>query len=517
MHSATVPPRDDEGRGPCRDEETTERRLLASAPPDKILAGKMQESVTKRLATFSSQLQFSDLPDHVSQEVKRLLLDTVACGLGGLGLDKGRLALQLAREEGGRAEATIVGASGKFPAALAAFVNGELMNALDYCALQPPAHVTPYVIPPALALAEIKHVSGKELIAALAVAHEISCRIAQSLGNLRATPGGLPVRSFGVGCTQFGATAGAARILNFDEERMSHAFGLAGYHAPIAAHVKYNHTIHVGMAKYGPSGWTAQAGVVTARLAEMGYRGDDTVLDGDYGFWAMNGSQACDWEKLTHGLGEEWAFEAIGYKYWPCCGSHQAPLDAFVEIINANALSAGEITKVVVNNEALVGLPKYVSTDICDHVEAASSLPYNIAVAAHRVPWGPQWQSRETLARRDIRDFMPLVQHAIYPRSEELRHKDLVIDGRRNLKHRPALVEVYARDTVYRHAVDFARWMTNDVPESRATDEDLASKLLACAAGVLTDKQARVAADRMLHLEDLTDCANLAELLAGTH
>ncbi|KQV22161.1 hypothetical protein ASC97_27705 [Rhizobium sp. Root1203] len=475
----------------------------------------MQENVTERLATFSATLNYDDLPTTVSQEIKRLLLDTVACGLGGFDLDKGRLALDYTRAVGGTPEAAIFGTSLRVPAAMAAFANGELMNALDYCALQPPAHVTPYVIPSVMALAEIRHVSGKELVASLTIAHEISCRIAASLGNLRATPGGFPLRSFGVGCTQFGATAGAARILGLDEDKMAHAFGLAGYHAPIASHVKYNHTIHVGMAKYGPSGWTAQAGVVTALLAETGYRGDVTVLDGDFGFWAMNGSPACDWDKLTSNLGQSWAFDAIGYKYWPCCGSHQAPLDAFVEIINANDILPEEITKVVVKSEGLAGLPKYVSTDIQDHVEAASSMPYNIAVAAHRVPWGPKWQSRETLARQDIREFMGLVEHAVYDRCEILRHQDLVVDGRRNLKHRPALVQVHARSAVFEHSVDFAKWLTNDVVESRASDEELATKFLACADGILPRGQAEDAADCILNLEKLSDSAKLASLLTA--
>jgi len=476
----------------------------------------MPETITGRLADFSAGLQLEDIPRDVAHETKRLLLDTVGCGLGGFGLDKGDMALRLARQIGGTPEATVFGAAQKLPASMAAFVNGELMNALDYCALQPPAHVAPYVIPPVMAMAEVRRSSGKDLLAALTIAHELSCRVAHSLGNLRATPGGLPVRSFGVGCNQFGATAGAARLMGLDGQRMRHAMGLAGYFAPIASHVKYNHTIHVGMAKYGPSGWMAQGAVVTAQLAEMGYRGDATVLDGEYGFWAMNGSQACDWDKLTRALGQEWSFLAIGYKYWPCCGSHQAPLDAFARIIDDHGLRPGEITKVRVLNEALAGLPKYVSTDIQDHVEAASSLPYNIAVAAHRIPWGPQWQARETLGNPQIREFMGKVEHSVYERSEQLRHQDLVVDGRRNLKHRPARVEVQARGQTFVHAVDFAQWLTNDVPESRASDEGLADKFHANAEGVLTRQAADAAIDCIMNLEKLDDCAKLAALLVGS-
>ena len=61
-------------------------------------------------------------------------------GLGGLGLDMGSMALDYALACGGTPEATVYGTRAKLPAAMAAFVNGELMNALDWCALQPPVH-----------------------------------------------------------------------------------------------------------------------------------------------------------------------------------------------------------------------------------------------------------------------------------------------------------------------------------------------------------------------------------------
>ena len=35
---------------------------------------------------------------------------------------------------------------------------------------------------------------------------------------VRATPGGFPVRSWGLACNQFGATIGAAKILGLDED-----------------------------------------------------------------------------------------------------------------------------------------------------------------------------------------------------------------------------------------------------------------------------------------------------------
>ena len=264
----------------------------------------MTETVTRQLAEFAAGLRFEDLPDAVVMEARRLILDTVGCGFGGHAIEKGQMAVALAEQMGGVPEATILGRRAKVPAALAAFANGDLMNALDWNVLMPPSHVPPYAIPAALALAETTNTSGRDLITACVLAMEVSGRVGTSLGGLRATKGGYPLRVWGISSNQIGATAGAAHVLGLDATTMQHALGLAAYHAPLPSHVKYNHTKEAGYAKYAPAGWMSQAGVVTARLAEMGYRGDTSFLEGEHGFWAMNGAPEWMPEKITDGLGE---------------------------------------------------------------------------------------------------------------------------------------------------------------------------------------------------------------------
>jgi len=63
----------------------------------------------------------------------------------------------------------------------AAFANGELINALDFDAILPPGHVSPYVIPGALAIAESTGAPGTDLITALALSHEMSYRIGKAM------------------------------------------------------------------------------------------------------------------------------------------------------------------------------------------------------------------------------------------------------------------------------------------------------------------------------------------------
>ncbi|MFV0411175.1 MAG: MmgE/PrpD family protein, partial [Paracoccus sp. (in: a-proteobacteria)] len=69
----------------------------------------MSRTVTRILAEFSAGLRFEDLPPTVVEEGKRLLLDTIGCGLGGHAVEKGQMAVRLAGRMGGTPEATILG------------------------------------------------------------------------------------------------------------------------------------------------------------------------------------------------------------------------------------------------------------------------------------------------------------------------------------------------------------------------------------------------------------------------
>ena len=133
----------------------------------------MKYNVTEILSKFASELQFDDLPHDVAHETKRILLDIIGCALGSVDLDKGRIAVELAQQIGGRPEATILGVGGKVASPIAAFANGELMHSLDYCSLLPPAHVAPFVTAAPLGLAESRKAPGKTLITAVALAHEL--------------------------------------------------------------------------------------------------------------------------------------------------------------------------------------------------------------------------------------------------------------------------------------------------------------------------------------------------------
>lgn len=468
----------------------------------------LDTGVTKTLADFCAAFRYEDLSTAAITEAKRILLDTVGVGLGGHVLDKGKMGIKVARMTGGNSEATIIGSRGKVPAAMAAFANGELMNALDWCPVLPPAHNSAYCLPPVLAIAEARGKTGKDLITAMVLAMEVSGRISNATGGLRSEKGGLPRRVWGLASNQVGGTAGAANLMGLDAGRMLHAIGTAGYFAPLATHVKFNYTIEQGYAKYGPSGWTAQGSVTCALLGELGYHGDTTFLEGPYGFSIQNGADTWSPGKLVGGLGSDWVFTNVGYKPWPTCGVFQSSCNVLQELIAEFDLKPEEIEEVQFNCDGIGSLPAYVSSSPKDHVEAASSGPYIVAVIAHRIKRGPRMQDQSVIDDPKIRAFMKKVKMGVNPRCEVLRHQDITVEGRPYARHRVGHIVIKARGQVFERSSDFCDWLSMD-PDYRATDEGLAGKFRENAEVVLSKGQTEKAIDHILGLENLEDLSAL--------
>ncbi|MBW2341895.1 MAG: MmgE/PrpD family protein [Deltaproteobacteria bacterium] len=375
--------------------------------------------VTKHIADFAAKTNYEHLPLFVVRETKRLLLDTVGCAIGGVRTQKGKTAIHLAHSLGGPAEATILGTGDKVSGASSAFAAGELINALDYEALlSPPDHVTPYVLPAPLAIGKTKRVSGKELIIATAVAHELATRIGSSLIFGRRFAVELPERGMamslptpGYGLCSFAGAAAGGRLLGLSADQIAHAMGIAGYVAPVPMLTKFATTVPVSMGKYLSAGFLSQAQVLAILSVDMGYTGDTQVLDSDYGFWRAFGCDGWKPEYITEGLGQVWYFpERIFYKTFPCCGAMQNSLAHFHSIIAQYDLNPDDMTEVIVKLNLLAELPAWQTTQIETHVGLQFSVPYIFSIAAHRIEIGPSWQMPEIFTHQGIAKFTSKVK-----------------------------------------------------------------------------------------------------------
>jgi 2-methylcitrate dehydratase PrpD len=192
--------------------------------------------ITKLVADFVTRTTYKDLPGAVVQKIKQTLLDSVGCALGGYVIDRSKIAIELVKEQGGYPQATIIG-NGKTSYTLAAFANGELINALDYEGAGPlTPHVGTYAMPACLSMAERAHASGKDLITALAIGYETGGRVGSSVAPCYMQKDSPPYYElsprFSYTSSIFGAVAGAGKILRFDNNQMTNALGIAGASTP---------------------------------------------------------------------------------------------------------------------------------------------------------------------------------------------------------------------------------------------------------------------------------------------
>lgn len=409
----------------------------------------MFENVTQQLAELVTTIGFDDLPEELVRNHKLMLLDNIGCALAGSVTDRGRIALELVGELGGKPQASIIG-NHRSSYALASFANGELVNALDFCYNTEGRHLGIYVFPPCLVIAEREHSSGKELITALAVAHEVGGRAVSSLAQHKVLKDEPPYYEtsprFGYTTTIFGGVAGAGKLLGLNVGRMQNAFGIAGASTPVPALQHWDYTSGpVFMVKYNSwSGWIAQLATVAALLAEKGFTGDTTILDGEWGFWQIVGSPFFKVDNLLEGLGETWHSGKADFKFYPCCSCNFAGIDGINKIMQEHGIDPEEIEEIVVKNDPELLTPRRMGVEVESFGDASfrNTLIFAIAAFYGNNP-GPNWELPTTINDPRVRALMERVKVELHPRASELLAKQMKTTG--GTFFTDTIVEIIAR------------------------------------------------------------------------
>ncbi len=297
---------------------------------------------TKKLAKFVSELTFRDLPKNVIDKAKELILDQLGCQLAGSTLPWSKPAYEYVAEyKVAREESTVVNYGFRTSAQDAAFVNavfghGFLGDDTDSVCH---AHFGSIIIPAALAMAEREGISGKEFIKAVVVGYEVASRIGAA-APLAMSRGFHPGPIFGT----FGVAATAGTILGFNENQGLDALGIAGSHS--SGLMEYS--LSGGTVNRLHSGITANNGVRAALLAQKGFKGPATILEGERGFLhAFSGESFV--EEMIQGLGEGFRVLLIELKAYCCCGTSGTTLDAVSKIKSEHDIHPEEIKEIIVN------------------------------------------------------------------------------------------------------------------------------------------------------------------------
>jgi len=190
---------------------------------DTITDGRM---VTRELAEWVAGLRFEDLPSEVVEEAGRSFTDFLGeCLFVGAKTPWGRSIAQFcAVEGGGQPEATIIASGTKTLSSRAAFANGTMALGFEYADFGAGSRPYPFAVTGPLAVAESRHLPGKDLALAIAIGYEVMGRIFAA--TFRRDDGAIPFYVPSLYGT-LASAAGCARVLGLSPQQTNYAIGLA--------------------------------------------------------------------------------------------------------------------------------------------------------------------------------------------------------------------------------------------------------------------------------------------------
>jgi 2-methylcitrate dehydratase PrpD len=296
-------------------------------------------TIAKELARRVVTTQYEDLTPGALHYAKIGLLDTLAVGIAGA-VDE---AAVIARKVGGGelGAALIWGTAARTSALHAAFANGIAANVLDYddCTDNLGGHPSSPLLPASIALAEERHLSGRDLLTAYVAGFELETSLGRGVNFHHYEKGWHPTATLGV----FGAAAACARLLKLDEEQTTRALALC---ASLAAGVKSN----LGsMAKPMHVGNCSRSGLLAALLAAEGFTANADALEHPQGFFEVfNGPGTYSIERILEKWGTPWEIEmpGIAVKQYPCCLSTQGAIDVMIQLVREHDVRPDAVTAV---------------------------------------------------------------------------------------------------------------------------------------------------------------------------
>ncbi|MCH2505603.1 MAG: MmgE/PrpD family protein, partial [Dehalococcoidia bacterium] len=89
-------------------------------------------NIAERLSSYATTLRYEELPPEVVHLAKRMIIDTLGCGLGGYDGEPSRIARETAGMVTSSVPATVIGSGLATSPDMATFANGVMIRYLDY-------------------------------------------------------------------------------------------------------------------------------------------------------------------------------------------------------------------------------------------------------------------------------------------------------------------------------------------------------------------------------------------------
>jgi 2-methylcitrate dehydratase len=446
------------------------------------------DSITHKLAEYSSASKFDDLTDESVHAATQRLVDSLGCALGAYDCEPAQIGRRLAAGQvPGKYPGYVLCFGDRLPAEAATFINSTMIRNFDFNDRYPGGHPSD-CLGALLALAGAIDVNGKRFLTSMSVVYEIFARLSDATTLSR--------RGWDQGYAIGIATAaGVCNLLKLSMEVTAHAVGIA---AASNLPLRVTRSGELTPWKNVATAYAARNGLFAALLAAEGMSGPGNAFDGRNGLW----------EKVTGPFelapfpnqGGAYLTPRVQLKYWPIETNGQAAVWAALELrskVNPDHLKeidvfTSKFTWFEIGSEPEKWDPK--TRETADH-----SLPYIFARALVDGPIRISSFSDEAVRDPLLRPIMAKIKvipdqaiEALLPEKTLIRVVATTIDGAR-------------------HSVEVVNPLGH--PDNPMQDRHIEEKFIALAEPVLGQERCRRAVDEWWQVRDAEDVNGLIQLL----
>ncbi len=368
-------------------------------------------AIAETLAGWGNDLTAPEIPNGVAATLRRAMLDAGGLMVAARGTDYVAAACDSVEVAGA---CTAIGHDGGFSAGDAALVSGIAAHGEDFDDTfeGTPMHVGAVLVPALLAVVERDGLSGEELLRGLAAGGELACRMAVVAPTAIHRAAFHPTAVVGALAAAFGVAV-AKRLI---PEQTACAMGIAGSMA--SGIIEY--LAEGTSTKRLHPGWAAQSGIRAVALAERGFTGPRTVLEGEHGFFTAFAYPEIprDFGRLTNGLGDNWELEGLAFKPYACGTMAQPFIDAAIKL-RAQVPDLEAVEEIVAPTaEAILHRlwePKAEKIAPSTPYSAKFSVPYCIALGLVRGAAGLGEFTSDTIREPELLKIASKVRYEVDP------------------------------------------------------------------------------------------------------
>jgi 2-methylcitrate dehydratase PrpD len=474
----------------------------AAPQPCATLPFPQVQKLTAGVAEFVLSTQFTDIPSNVNDLGKKSILDAFGLALSGSKAETASLVAKYADSFGFHpGGVTVLGSSAKYATRFAAFANGVAIHVDDFDDTQLAVakdrvygllvHPTVCVLPAALAVAEMRWMSGKDLLVAYHVGVEVECKVAEAISPRHYQDG---FHSTGT-CGVFGSASACARLKGLDVSATIRALAIAASHS---SGLRENFGT---MMKPFQAGHASESGVVAADFAALGWTGAEQILEAQRGFFHAYGG-GYDPSVITEHLGKPWTFQnpGVSIKPFPSGSLTHPGMTELLRLVRLNSIHATDVDRVE------VGTSRNMPNTLIHHhptnaLQAKFSMEFCMAIILVDGTADLTKFTDAVVNRPDVQAMINRVRFYADPEAEKEGYDKMT-----------TIIKITLKDgRIIKGRADFGKGSPSD-PMSY---DDVAEKFQGCAAFADWPKaKASQVIDLVRKLEDVPDVRALTALLS---